>query len=453
MDNQTHSFLNDPPLPLLLRMATPNSIAFLVQAAVSLTEVWFIGQLGSTSLAAIALVFPLLMLIQTLSGGALGGAVSSAVARAMGSGKPERAEKLLWHALIVSAAGAILLLILFFLFGERFLRFLGGRGEILEQAMAYCTILFPAGIFLWLMGSVSAVYRGLGNMKFPAGLLILGAGIQVPLSGCLVLGAFGLPQLGVPGAAVSAAVSAGLISSIMIARLMIGTLPIRLTTTRCQLSRELFLDIFQVALPASLSPLLTVANILCLTAIVGSFGESALAGYGIGSRIEFLLIPLVFGLGAAMTSLVGMNTGAGLIHRAEQIGWIGGISAAVLAGAIGISLALSSTLWIPMFTLEPEIQASATSYLWIVGPCFAFNGLGLSLYFASQGAKAMFWPVVATFIRILLAVGGALLLSRLPGLGLQGVYTAAALAMLVYGSVIAASLKAGAWRHHKGDRS
>jgi Na+-driven multidrug efflux pump len=82
----------------------------------------------------------------------------------------------------------------------------------------------------------------------------------------------------------------------------------------------------------------------------------------------------------------------------------------------------------------------------IVGPCFAFNGLGLSLYFACQGAGAMFWPIFATVIRVLIAAAGALLVTRVMGFGLQGVYAAAALAMVLYGLIIAGASRLGAWR-------
>lgn len=121
--------------------------------------------------------------------------------------------------------------------------------------------------------------------------------------------------------------------------------------------------------------------------MVATFGEVALAGYGIGSRIEFLLIPLVFGIGAAMTSLVGLSVGAGNYDRAEHIGCIGAFFAAGLTGFVGWVLALFPDVWIYTFTNDPETFDAARSYIQIVGPFFAFQGLGLSLYFASQGSQ------------------------------------------------------------------
>ncbi|MFY7759696.1 MATE family efflux transporter [Aquidulcibacter sp.] len=446
MDDRTHHMLTSPAAPLLVRMATPNALAFAIQSSVSLAEVWIIGQLGTGALASIALAFPLLMLIQTMSGGAAGGAVTSAIARALGAGDRERAQQLIWHALALSALGAALFLVLFSLGGRSLIAFLGGRGEILEQAVDYCTVIFWGGLFLWLVSVVGAVFRGMGDMKLPAVLMVASAFLQVPLTAILVLGLFGAPQLGIVGAAYSAVISGFVVSVIMLVVLAREGRVIRLDRKYLSFSKALFRDIFKVALPASMSPIFTIFIILSLTAMVATFGEAALAGYGIGSRIEFLLIPLVFGIGAAMTSLVGLSIGSGNVDRAEHIGWIGSAFAAGLTGVVGLVLALFPSAWIYAFTKDQVTFEAARSYIQIVGPFFAFQGLGLSLYFASQGAGAMRWPVIAIFSRVLLAVGGGWLLAFGLGLGLKGVFIGAAAAMATFGLIIAISLKLGAWR-------
>ena len=446
MDERTHHMLTSAPAPLLLKMATPNALAFAIQSSVSLAEVWIIGQLGTSALASIALAFPLLMLIQTMSGGALGGAVTSAIARALGSGDRERAQKLMWHGLAVSAIGAGLFLLLFLIFGRALIAFLGGRGEILEQAFDYCAVIFWGGLFLWLVSVVGAVFRGMGDMKFPAILMVASAFLQVPLTAILVLGHFGAPQLGIVGAAYSAVISGLLVSAIMLIILARPGRVIQLSSKYLSFSKALFDDIFKVALPGCMSPIFTIFIILSLTAMVATFGEAALAGYGIGSRIEFLVIPLVFGIGAAMTSLVGLSIGSGNIERAEKIGWIGSASAAALTGVIGLVLALFPHVWIPAFTKDQVTFEAARSYIQIVGPFFAFQGLGLSLYFASQGAGAMRWPVIAILVRVVVAVGIGWLLAFWFDLGLQGVFIGAAAAMATFGLIIATSLKLGAWR-------
>ena len=446
MDDRTRTLLTAPPAPLLVRLATPNAIAFLLQSVVSLAEVWFIGRLGTEALASIALVFPALMLVNGMAGGAFGGAVASAIARALGAGDRARADALIWHVLVLAAIGAALFLGMFLVAGKWMLVQLGGTGDVLEAAQAYTFILFSGGLSIWLLGMVGAIYRGTGNMQFPAYLQMANGIVQMALSGCLILGAFGFPQMGIVGAAVSTIVTASVTSLIMLVRLMGASQSVRLHFGAFNLQRALFADVLKVALPAALSPALTIGVVLSLTALVGQYGEAALAGYGIGSRIEFLLIPLVFGIGASMTSLVGLATGAKDIDRAERVALTGGAMATGLAGAVGFVLALFPGAWIPAFSADPGAIESATTYIRIVGPFFAFQGMGLSLYFASQGAGRMFWPIAVTVGRIFLAVGGALLLTEVLDFGIEGIYIAAATAMCFFGSAIALSVKFGAWR-------
>ncbi|GAA4052892.1 MATE family efflux transporter [Parerythrobacter jejuensis] len=446
MDERTRLFLTAPPGTLLVKMATPNSLAFMIQSTVSLAEVWIIGQLGTSSLAAIALSFPLLMLMQAMAGGAVGGAVTSSIARALGRGDSNAAQRLIWHALAICAAGSALFLVLFLTAGDTLLRTLGGSDDILAQAATYCLILFCGGLFIWLLGVIGAVFRGMGDMALPAVLMVIGAFVQVPLTAVLVLGLLGVPQFGIAGAAISAVTTSFVISLVMLSILAKPGRVIQLKRTALVFEARLFRDIFSVAGPASLSPILTVLIILSLTAMVATFGEAALAGYGIGSRIEFLLIPLIFGIGAAMTSLVGLAIGAGDIARAERIGWTGGVMSAALAGLLGLILTLFPDRWIGAFTQDPAAFAAAKSYIGIVGPFYAFQGLGLSLYFASQGAGFMFWPVAATILRVILALGGGWFLAFQLGYGLDGIYIAAAAAMTVFGVMIAGSVKLGGWR-------
>jgi putative MATE family efflux protein len=446
IDARTRELLEAGPFLLLLKMAGPNTIAFLVQSLVSVAEVWYIGQMGTASLAAIALVFPLLMLMQMMSAGALGGAVTSALARALGGGHRQRAESLVWHALFIAAAGSLVFLLLFMLGGEHFLRFLGGSGETLDVAMDYCWILFPCALVLWTTNVLSAVFRGMGNMRFPALLMIVAALLQIPLSGALILGWGGLPALGIAGAAISIISVSCLNVLILLGRLVFGEVTVNLRLAQAGLNTDLVRDIFNVALPASLSPILTVLGIMSTTGLVGRFGPEALAGYGIGSRLEFLMVPLVFGVGAAMTSIVGVNIGAGQWQRAERVGWIGASTAGFIAGIIGIIFAIFPALWVGLFTENAAVFAAGESYMRIVGPFYVFQGIGLSLYFASQGAGNVTWPVIATIFRFVTAVGGATAAVLVFGGGLEQVFYFAAGGMLIYGIMTAVPIARGAWR-------
>ena len=446
MENRTQEFLTRPIIPLLIRMSAPNTIAFFIQSLVVLTEVWFISRLGTNSLAAVALAFPLLMITQTMSGGALGGAITSAIARSMGADDIEKAERLIWHSIIISLGGAISFLILFLLFGKQLLFLLGGRGEILQESYAYCSILFFGGILLWLSGSLSAVLRGMGNMRFPATLMVITSSIQVILSGGFILGWFGFPKLGVPGAAVAVLISSALMVTVILFKLRSKSIPASLRKERFQLKKFLFDNIFEVAIPASLSPLLVVGTILVLTGLVGRFGTEALAGYGIGSRVEFLMIPLIFGIGTAMTSIVGANIGALNIDRAEKVGILGGSTAGFVSIVIGLTLAAFPEAWIQFFTDDIKAFEVTKKYIQIVGPFYIFQGIGLSLYFASQGANAMKWPTIATIARFIIACAGGGISVYWLDLGIESIFISSSAAMAIFGLMIFISIKKGAWR-------
>jgi len=448
MDKRTEQFLKDPIFPLLIKMSAPNTVAFLINAVVVLAEFWFISQLGITPLAAVTLAFPAIMLTQQMAFGALGGAVTSSIARSLGAADKPRAEKLLWHSLYISCFGALAFLIIFFIFGEPLLRILGGTGALLEESLAYCFFYLLGAIVVWLSGSLTAALRGMGDMQFPAVLTVICAGIQVFFSAGFILGSFGLPKLGLVGSAWSMIVTSGFMALVTLIKISSPSSPVRLKLKRLTIERELFEDIFSVALPASLSPIMTVATVLLLTGLIGQFGTSAIAGYGIGSRVEFLLIPIVFGIGTAMTAMVGTNIGAKNIERAEKIGMVGATTAGLLSAVIGLALALTPNLWIGIFTSDPETLLVTKQYIQILGVCYVFQGYGLSLYFASQGANAMKWPIIITAIRLIVFSVLALVAVYWLSYGLVSIFYASAIAMVIFGILMVISLKMGAWRNN-----
>lgn len=445
-DARMQLFLTAPPLPLLLKLASPNVLAFLVQATVSMAEVWYVGQLGTVPLAAVALVFPCLMLMQMLANGALGGAVTGAVARTLGAGDGDTAQRLVWHVLVLAVGLGLAFMVLLWLGLEALLALISPAPEVTAQAQRYAVVLALGAPSLWLMALLSSVYRGAGNMRLPALLMVVGAVIQIPLSGALILGWFGLPSLGVAGAAVSV-VSVSTVSALLLVLLLSSQRsPLPLRRRFFQLRRDLFWRIARVGLPSTLSPIFTVSTILAVNALVAGGGAAALAGYGIASRIEFLMVPVVFGLGVAMNTTVGVSLGAGQRERALRLAWTGAFCAAFLTGLIGLMLAIFPSQWSALFTDDPEALLSANRYLRIVGPCFAFQGLGLSLYFASQGAGQVAWPIIATICRFVVAVGLAALLSYGSDLSLDGIYGCSALGMVLYGVITAIALRATGFR-------
>ena len=184
-----------------------------------------------------------------------------------------------------------------------------------------------------------------------------------------------------------------------------GAVKLPLTTTPLQ--SALLRDILRVGALACISPLQTVLCILILTRLVALFGTTALAGYGIGTRLEFLLVPITFAFGVASAPMVGMAIGAGRIARARRVAWTASALAGCALGVLGLALAVAPGVWTGLFTSDAQVLASAALYFRWAGPCYGLFGMGLCLYFSSLGAGKVGWPVLAGTLRlVLIAVGG-----------------------------------------------
>jgi putative MATE family efflux protein len=443
---QTRMLLDGPMTSTLLRLAAPNVLVMMLQAAVSTLDAVFVGWLGADALAGVSLVFPLVMLMQTMSAGGMGGGVASAIARALGAGRRAEAHALVVHALLIALAMATCFTGALMLGGPRLYRAMGGSGPALDSAVAYSNMVFGGAAAYWLFNTLGSVVRGTGNMMLPAAVMLTGAVIYVGLSPALILGWGPFPRLGIAGAAAASVAAFGFGALALVAFLLSGRGLVTLPLRGVRLRRALFWDILRVGGPGSLNTVLTNLTVVLLTGLVGPFGTEALAGYGMGARLEYLLIPLVFGLGSGLVTMVGTNVGAGQVARAERVAWIGAGLAAGLTGSVGVFVAIFPGAWLGLFSTDPDVLAAGARYLTIVGPVYGFFGLGLALYFASQGAGRLSWPLVAGFTRLLIAALGGWVAIHWLGASLPGLFVAIALALVVFGTTVAVAIRAGAWR-------
>jgi putative MATE family efflux protein len=439
---RTRLLLEGPIIQTLLRLAWPNILVMLIQASTGLIETWWVSRLGTAALAGMALVFPGFMMMQMLSAGAVGGGISSAIARALGSGRRADADALVWHALIINAVLGIAFSLPILLFGPSLYRALGGQGASLDAALGYSNIVFAGCTLVWLLNALASVLRGTGNMLMPSVAICAGVFALIPLSPIFIFGVGPLPALGMAGAGIAVVVTTALTAAGLAWYIWSGRAVVRPTLSG--LRKVLFVDILRVGAVGSVSTLQTTLVFVFATALVGAGGPDAVAGYGTGARLEYLLIPLVFGLGAPLVALVGTNIGAGQRSRALRIALVGGALAFVMTEVIGLVAALWPQAWLGLFTDEPRVLQTGSSYLQIVGPAYGFFGLGLSLYFASQGAGRLLWPLLSGFMRMAVALGGGALALYATG-SLHGLFAALAAGLVVYGVTLAAAIRAGVW--------
>jgi putative MATE family efflux protein len=440
---RTRRMLEAPIAPMLLAMAWPNILIMVAQASTGLIETWWVSRLGTEALAAMALVFPVVMLMQMISAGAMGGGISAAIARALGAGRRADADALVLHALIINVGLGLAFSAVMLAFGRPIYTALGGRGGELEAALVYSNVVFAGNAILWLMNGLASVIRGTGDMLTPAVVTIVGVVLLVPLSPLLIFGLGPIPAMGVAGAGLAmvlfyiggaAVLGWWVLSGRNIARL-----------TRARLRWPMFSDILRVGAVGSISSLQTNLTIAGATALVATTaGVDAVAGFGTAARLEYLLVPLVFGLGAPLVALVGANIGAGNRQRALRIALVGGALAFAVTETIGLAAAIWPRAWLSLFSAEPATIEAGAAYLRWTGPSFGFFGLGLCLYFASQGAGRLAWPLLAGTLRVAIALGAGWIALTLTG-RLEWLFAAMAAGLVVYGVTLATAIRAGVW--------
>jgi len=449
MDHTTRRLLEGPIAPTLLTLAAPNVVMLVAQVAISVLEAYFVGWLGADALAGVSVTFPLVMLMQTMSAGGMGGGVASAIARALGAGRRADANRLVVHAIVIALALAALFTVGVLAGGRALYGAIGARDGALEAALAYSNVLFAGAAVVWLFNTLASVIRGSGNMLLPASVVLGGSPLLLALSPALIFGWGPFPRLDVRGAALAVVAYYALGTLVFLTYLVSSRSLVRLSLTSVRFERPLFLDILRIGAPSLLNNIQTNLTVVLLTALVGSFGTFALAGYGMGVRLEYLQIPLVFGFGSALVTMVGTNVGAGQDARARRVAWTGAAMAAGVTEAIGLGAALFPHAWLALFSSEPEVLSAGSAYLRIVGPTHGFFGLGLALYFASQGAGRLLWPLVAGLSRLAVAAGGGWIALRLLGGGLLAIFAVMALALAVFGTIVAVAIHHGAWRRER----
>ena len=298
-------------------------------------------------------------------------------------------------------------------------------------------------MLLWVMNGLASVIRGTGNMLFPALVICVGAIALVPVSPLLIFGFGPIPAMGIAGGGIAlllfyaggtAMLAWYVLSGRNIARF-------RLAPLRWAMARE----ILRVGAVAAVSSVQTNVTIALATALVGmAAGPAAVAGFGTAARLEYLLVPLVFGIGGPLVALVGTNIGAGQRDRALRIAWTGAMLAFVLCEIIGIAAALNPGAWLSLFGSDPQMIEAGSAYLRAVGPCYGGFGFGLALYFASQGAGKLLWPLIAGFARMAVAIGGGWLALHLTG-SLPLMFAAVGAALIVYGVGVGTAVWMGVW--------
>ena len=432
---RTKLLLEGPVLPTLLRLSAPNVLNLVAIAGMITFDGLFMGRLGADALAGVSLAFPFVMLIQHTAASGMGGGVSSAIARALGAGKRNVADALVLHTLVLALGLAAVFSTLLLVAAPTVFRWMGGHGAMLTAAMNYANVAFGAAISICMLNLLGSAVRGTGNMAFPAAIIVGSVLGHILISPLLIFGWGPLPALGPAGAGWGLMVSFGAGSLVLLAYLRSRRSLVTLTFRGVTLSWSLFADILKVGVPGLINVIVTNLSVVLLTGIAGQLGKETAIGYALGARLEYILIPLAFGFGTSIVAMVGTNWGARQYRRAREIAWTGAGTIAATCAVIGIFFAIFPRLWLGLFSDAEDIVSLGTSYLRVVGPLYSLYGLGMGLYFATQGFGNALWTVAANAVRLPVSSACALTAVYWVDLGTLGFFVSIAVGFWTYAAL------------------
>jgi len=433
---RTRLLLEGPIVPTLLRLAAPNVLNLLAFAGMITFDGFFLGRISTDALAGASLAFPWVMLILQTTNSGMGIGVSSAVSRALGAGRRDRADDLVFHALLLALALAAIFSSVMLVGAPFLFRWMGGRDEMLSDALAYANVALGGAGCICVLNLLGNTVRGAGNMSLPAAVLVGCVLAHIAIAPVLIFGLGPLPALGPAGAGWGLVIPFGVGSVVMIGYLRSSRAIVRLSFRGVMPRWELFADIFKVGVPGLINIAITNLSVAMLTGIAGQLGPEAALGYAMGARLEYILQPVAFGFGTAIVAMVGTNWGARQYRRAREIAWTGAAIVALICGTIGATVAIHPTLWIGLFSDNEDVARIGALYLHIVGPVYLCFGLGLGLFYVTQGFGRGVAAMNANAIRMVAGAGGGLVAIYGLDLGVTGFFAAVATGFCLYAAML-----------------
>jgi putative MATE family efflux protein len=421
----------------------------VLQNAFNVVDMIFVGRLGPSAIAAVALCGLLMEITWTLLIGVTIG-TTAMVARFYGAGDRRTAGLTAMQSLSLGLVVSVLLVLFVNLFGRNTLVALGAGDEFLRLAAGYLNIVFNGSFTLILFFLSSAIMRGTGDARTPMLIMAVSTLINVALDPLLIFGIWIFPAMGVRGAAASTVIAQGIGMIAGLRALATGRTHLRLEWRTYRLDFNLIWRMLKLAVPGTLQGAVRSMGNLLLMRIVTSFGVLVTAAYGIGLRLDLIVMMPGWALGAAAATLVGQNLGAGRPDRAERSAWIATGLYGLLLFAVGLVFFVFAPKIIGAFNQTPGILEIGSEYLRIRVAGYLFLALGLVLASAMNGAG----DTVATMIILFGALLGiqlplAYLLPRLMGGNPMGIWLAITIATSVQGMVMVLWFRSGRWKQRR----
>jgi putative MATE family efflux protein len=411
----------------------PMVMGMMALFSYSLADTYFVSQLGTLELAAISFTFPVSFIVGAITMG-FGIGTSSVCARLFGANKVEDVERVAVHAMLLGVLTGLVVITIGLATIDPLFTLLGADETTLPIIRRYISIYYWGGIFLVVPMINNSVLRASGNAATPAKIMTIAAISNIILDPILIFGLFGAPRLEVEGAAIATVLAN---AGTLVASVLAVVYKEKLVTFR-HLWPAKIIDswkrILHVGLPAMASSLIAPMTTAFITYQIAQFGQEAVAGFGIASRVEGVALLALMAMSAAVTPMVGQNYGAMKLDRVrDSVNWCFRFSLSY-GLCIAALLALSTGYIAGLFTEDPQAAKTANLHMRIVPISYLALGLAMT---ANSAFNAIGKPLPAMFISmtrtILVYAPLAFLFAKL--FGIVGVFAAACAANFISGSV------------------
>jgi putative MATE family efflux protein len=392
------------PSAAILRLAIPTLWVMVAAALSNVLYTYYVSRLGPEALAAVSLVFPVTLIAITAVGGGLGAGTASAIARALGHGDERTVSAVARTALVFGVLLGLAFAAVLFVGAPWLFSLMGGRAEVLQQAVMFARVLFGGAAISFTAATLDNIFRAAGDARTPAAWATISLFLQVVLTPVFM---FHL-SWNLVGAAIATLLAQFVTIPPRLVFLTRATTRVRILAAHARTSKQVLREILRVGIPAALATFSNYVGLLILTGVVGRFGNAHLAAYGLGTRMDFLLLSLTYGFAVAVLTLVGMAVGARRLDAIRRYTRRAAAYVAVALALPGALLFLQPDLWLKRFTDDPEILLAGRHYFRWIAPTYPFIGISMVFAFAFQGTGRAALPLIWTVLRVGLVTTAAI---------------------------------------------
>ena len=408
-------------------------IGFVAMNSYAIADTYFVGQLGTLPLAAMGFTFPVTFAMIAVGLG-VGVATSSVVARLLGSGNRETVQRIITHAMILGMMLGLVLLAIGLATMEPMFRALGADERTLPLIGEYMRVYYVGSAFVVLPMVGNFAIRATGNALAPSLIICFAAVTNVILDPLLIFGLLGFPRLELAGAAIATVVAN--IATV------VASVAVLYYRERLILPRYLGLEglwdswrrLLQVAVPATTTNLLFPLITAVITALVAGFGPEAVAGFGVATRLESVVLIVIFALQSSLAPFVGQNYGAFLMDRVRHATNLSNRFLLAYGLAVAVVLFVVAQPVTSVFDDNPLVVSAAANYLRIVPISYGAFGLMMVTVACFNALGRPKSATVLTFVKLFVVYLPMAWLLAIP-LGLAGIFLATGIAHILFGVV------------------